>query len=293
MKESPARSRNDSATFAVYPFLKWAGGKRWLVQCHRELFAVRYRRYIEPFAGSAAVFYYLQPSRAILSDTNRDLIETYRSVRDDWRSVYLALEQHRERHSKHHYYRVRGHVPEDPAARAARFIYLNRTCWNGLYRVNRQGRFNVPVGSKTAVFLPTDDFEAVSDALRSAEVLCSDFEPVVNMSGKGDLVFVDPPYTVCHANNGFIKYNENLFSWQDQVRLARAAIRAARRGAMVLVTNAFHRTVADLYREYFVYRKLRRYSRMAASTEARKPCHELIAISRNMNEELGDEGILS
>ena len=286
-------AKDRTATFSVYPFLKWAGGKRWLVQCYPELFAVRYRRYVEPFVGSGAVFYYLQPSGAILGDINRELIETYQALRDDWKGVYGFLKEHQKSHSKEYYYRVRRKQLSDRVARAARLIYLNRTCWNGLYRVNREGRFNVPLGTKTDIFLPTDDFENASHLLERVQLVCSDFEPVIEKTHQGDLVFVDPPYTVCHGNNGFIKYNENLFSWSDQIRLAQATSRAVLRGVMVLVTNAFHSTVMDLYRDLFVFRKLKRFSLMAASPGARKPCFELVAISRNMEEELNNAKLLS
>lgn len=188
---------------------------------------------------------------------------------------------------------MREQEPTGSAARAARLIYLNRTCWNSLYRVNRQGKFNVPIGSKNEVFLPTDNFEATSLALRSAKLVCSDFEPVLDETSSGDLVFADPPYTVSHGNNGFIKYNENLFSWEDQVRLAKSATAAVTRGAMVLVTNVFQAQVRELYQKSFVFMKLSRYSRMAADVLARKACDELVAISRNMHEELRDAGILS
>lgn len=151
----------------------------------------------------------------------------------------------------------------------------------------------MPIGSKKQVFLPTDNFEAASRVLQASQLRCSDFEPVLTDTRSGDLVFADPPYTVCHGNNGFIKYNENLFSWQDQVRLARAATAAVRRRAKVLITNAFHAQIRKLYEDYFVFIKLGRYSCMAADSAARKPCHELVAISRNMYKELSDAGVLS
>src|SRR5699024_9439870 len=114
--------------------------------------------------------------------------------------------------------------------RAARFIYLNRTCWNGLYRVNKQGKFNVPIGTKVNVRLESDNFMLTSDILKKVDLLISDFENIVDGALEDDFVFADPPYTVAHNNNGFIKYNEKLFSWSDQVRLRDAIIRARERG---------------------------------------------------------------
>lgn len=234
----------------LLPFLKWAGGKRWLVKNAPDLVPEFSGTYYEPFLGSGAMFFHVSPSRSILSDQNVELINAYCAIKRDWRAVVDVLKAHHRNHSKEYYYKVRGASPVKPHTRAARFIYLNRTCWNGLYRVNRDGYFNVPVGTKKNVILDSDDFEAVSHALRNTELLHGDFENTLNCAGKGDFVFVDPPYTVKHNNNGFIKYNENLFSWDDQVRLKRAIDRAVVRGALVLVSNADHDSVRDLYSEY-------------------------------------------
>src|ERR1700737_297802 len=137
---SPAEEREVPCT----PFLKWAGGKRWLVKKHLSIFPVRYNRFIEPFLGSGAVFFALRPKGAILGDTNGQLIETYAALQMDWQRVVRSLELHAELHSVGHYYKIRARIPPSIFARAARFIYLNRTCWNGLYRVNMSGKFNVP-----------------------------------------------------------------------------------------------------------------------------------------------------
>ncbi|MCP4319948.1 MAG: hypothetical protein GY789_29200 [Hyphomicrobiales bacterium] len=112
------------------------------------------------------------------------------------------------------------------------------TCWNGLYRVNRKNEFNVPIGTKTNVVLANDDFHGTSRALLGADILCQDFEATLDGTGPNDFVFVDPPYTVKHNFNGFLKYNDKIFSWSDQLRLRDVVLRAVRRGAFVLVTNA-------------------------------------------------------
>ena len=121
------------------PFLKWAGGKRWLTFSGLLPEGSQYRRYIEPFLGSGAVYFHLQPHAAILSDVNSELIHLYRVIRDNWATFGAAMEAHQRQHSREHYYAVRSSEPADGIARAARFLYLNRTCWNGLYRVNRTG----------------------------------------------------------------------------------------------------------------------------------------------------------
>jgi DNA adenine methylase len=231
----------------LVPPLKWAGGKRWFVTNYRHLIPDSYDGYIEPFVGSGALFFTLRPKQAILADVNPELINLYSVIRSDPYGMQRKLLRHQRLHSKEYFYYMRKSVPRSELGRAARFLYLNRTCWNGLYRVNAQGKFNVPIGTKTSVVMDTDDFEALGGALNGVSLLCSDFEAVVDRAQKNDFVFVDPPYTVAHNFNGFVKYNEVLFSWGDQERLMQAVSRAVRRGAKVLVTNAAHDSVRALY----------------------------------------------
>ncbi len=214
----------------VIPFLKWAGGKRWLISSLPQLFNLEFNKYIEPFVGGGSVFFHVSPNVAVLSDRNLQLIDVYRAIREDWRSVLSHLEHHSRLHSDQYYYEIRSSRYEDIYEKSAQFIYLNRTCWNGLYRVNRKGEFNVPRGTKNTVILDTDNFEGVSRALENVDLFDGDFERVVDSSLDGDFLFVDPPYTANHNNNGFLKYNENIFSWADQVRLSECLKRANDRG---------------------------------------------------------------
>jgi DNA adenine methylase len=232
---------------ATKPFLKWAGGKRWLVEKATLDFPQYSGRYLEPFLGGAAVFFHLQPRNAILSDLNEQLIETYQALKDDWRLVQRYLREHQKYHSEKYYYRVRHSAPRSRFTRAALFLYLNRSCWNGLYRVNRQGQFNVPKGTKTAIILPEDDFEAVAASLANATLMTADFATCIEMAEAGDLLFVDPPYTTAHNFNGFIKYNQTIFSWDDQLRLRDCLVAAVKRGANVILTNAAHESIRQLY----------------------------------------------
>lgn len=262
------------------PFLKWAGGKRWLASGGVPVIASELiGRYFEPFAGSAAMFFHLAPERAILSDANEQLIETYQAVKDDWQRVTTELAKHARYHSKDYYYKVREQMLRTPHTRAAQFIYLNRTCWNGLYRVNLKGVFNVPIGTKTEVLLASDDFEKISDRLQNVELFCSDFEEQIKKAGKGDLVFADPPYTVRHNFNGFIKYNEKLFKWDDQVRLASALLAAKERGAKVICTNANHESVRSLYKSNFKLEERSRFSSIAGSGDKRGQFFELLIVA--------------
>ncbi len=195
------------------------------------------------------MFFHLRPEKAILSDVNPRLIETYLAIKDNWRLVWSELERLQIRHCKQFYYEERSRRRRTKHTRAAQFLYLNRTCWNGLYRENLKGQFNVPIGSKTQVLMPDDNFQEASQILSKAQISTCDFEDTLHEAKAGDLVFLDPPYTTAHNTNGFIKYNQNIFSWGDQVRLQRCARAARDRGARIVLTNANHESILDLYSE--------------------------------------------
>ncbi|NMV41857.1 Dam family site-specific DNA-(adenine-N6)-methyltransferase [Ralstonia insidiosa] len=263
----------------LVPFLKWAGGKRWLVNNHADLLPTTYNRYIEPFLGGGSVFFHLRPENAILGDLNSDLIDAYRGIQQNWRALQnsLAYRQRAHREDPDYYYRQRSKNPQELLQKASRLIYLNRTCFNGIYRVNREGQFNVPRGSKNKVVLENDDFETMARLLEGVELRVSDFQPLIDEAADGDLVFADPPYTVLHNNNGFVKYNEVLFSWSDQQRLANSLRNAARRGVQVVCTNANHQSVRELYdTEEFELKVVSRFSAISADSASRKYFEELI-----------------
>jgi DNA adenine methylase len=261
----------------LIPFLKWAGGKRWFLQRHSDLFPNSFNRYIEPFLGGGAVFFHIQPTQALLGDTNPELIAAYRGIKDNWKGVVKSLQYHSRKHSDEHYYRIREMRPRNEIQRASRMIYLNRTCFNGIYRVNLRGEFNVPRGTKDSVLLGTDRFEDIANLLKGAEIRQADFEVLINEARAGDFVFADPPYTVRHNFNGFVKYNEKLFSWHDQERLADALYRAMRRGVYILATNANHPSVRELYdNRGFDLLTTSRFSSISALSEYRKQFDELI-----------------
>lgn len=261
----------------ILPFLKWAGGKRWLTTAYGHLLPRDFDRYVEPFLGGAAVFFHLQPKAALLSDQNADLINLYQQIKEHWTKVHRALRRHQRNHSKKYYYTERDRQHRAAHERAAQFLYLNRTCWNGLYRVNLQGQFNVPIGTKDTVLLDTDDFASTGELLNAATLMVSDFEPILASVGRGDFVFVDPPYVTRHNFNGFAKYNETIFTWADQERLARAIFQAAARGAKFLVTNADHPSIRELYAPLIARCRnhtLRRESVLAANSVQRGPVTE-------------------
>ena len=236
-------------------------------------------RYIEPFLGSGAVYFHLGPEMALLGDCNEELIETYIAVKEDWASVLASLNRHAKSHSTPYYYRIRSKVPRDRAKRAARFIYLNRACWNGLYRVNAQGEFNVPIGSRPVQLFDPDLFRKLSDTLSTADLLCCDFQQLIDQAERNDLLFVDPPYTVRHSSNGFVRYNEALFSWSDQERLAACLRNARKRGTRIVSTNAPHESIRSLYQGQFKLMEVARFSPIAGKGSFRGRFTELIILS--------------
>ncbi len=256
------------------PLVKWPGGKRALLSHIIPLLPKATRTYFEPFLGGGALFFALQPDRSILADTNEELINLYVQVRDEPGKLISVLRTFEN--SENAYYRIRDQSLRSPIRRAARLLYLTTLSFNGIHRVNLQGHFNVPYGRKT--HLPSCDEAKIfsaSRALASATLRVADFELATEKAGKGDLVYFDPPYTVAHANNGFIKYNEKIFSWDDQVRLARHARTLADRGCHVVISNADHRSVSALYRG-FESVKIERFSRIAASSEFRRRIKETL-----------------
>jgi DNA adenine methylase len=239
-----------------------------------------YNRYIEPFLGGGAVFFSLRPNGSLLGDKNPDVVAAYEALKTDWRFVRRSLQYHHRMHSTKYYYQMRDSAPTDLLHQASRMIYLNRTCFNGIYRVNTNGQFNVPIGTKTEVIQETDDFQGVACALENAEIRLADFELLIDEAREGDLVFADPPYTVRHNLNGFIKYNEILFSWNDQERLARSLVRAKDRGVQIVSTNANHFSIRDLYERHgFTLLTVSRFSSISATVSNRKEFEELVILS--------------
>lgn len=269
----------DGAEKRLEPFLKWAGGKRLLLdQILPHINATSSRKtYFEPFLGGGAVFFALSPSRAVLSDSNEALIDTYAAVRD-----YVETVIDRLRHfpySESDYYRIRDSKPRTAAGRAARFIYLNKTCFNGLYRENLDGEFNVPFGRHGSQPLTCDraQLRGASAALKGTTLKKLDFEEAVGPARSGDVVYFDPPYVVSHTENGFVEYNARIFSWEDQERLAELARNLAAEGVHVVVSNADHGSIRKLYSGFHIQR-LVRWSTMAASKTKRFATSELLLI---------------
>ncbi len=264
---------------APAPFLKWPGGKRLLIA---ELLAhvpAAFGCYYEPFLGGAALFYGLRPTRAVLSDRNADLINCYQQVRDDPEGLLRRML--RMHNSETDYYAWRSVRPRKDVTRAARLLYLVNLSFNGIYRVNFDGAFNVPYGHRSHMKpINPDKLRAASLALQGVALIADDFKEVLGSAQKDDLIYLDPPYTVAHGSNGFVRYNARLFSWKDQERLATAAATLAQKGCYVLVSNAAHQSLKGLYPGFRTH-EIERPSSVAASVGSRKMITELLFTSPN------------
>ena len=222
------------------------------------------------------MFFSALPKAAILSDVNHRLVETYQVVKNDPLAVASILESWNNEEKA--YYQVRMMRFTKAIDRAAQFIYLNRTCWNGLYRVNKQGVFNVPFANHGRPIFDESHLLEVSGALKEAELQCGDFDHILMRAKPKDFVYLDPPYVSPGTNKGFAKYNAKEFSWRDQQRVGQTALRLADKGCFVLVSNTNREDVIKLY-PGFSSREVSRHSILAASSEFRGVTTELLLAS--------------
>lgn len=228
---------NDS-TIHAKPFLRWAGSKKQLIPIIYTYWRNHHKRYFEAFAGSASLFFHIQPKTAILSDINSELIKTYKQIKKNETKVLEKLRKLKIR--KQDYYRIRELKPQqlDPAMRAARFIYLNRFCFNGLYRTNRKGEFNVPYGGEKSGSIPAEEtFYKCHVALQNACLKTGDFEKVLDMTEHGDFVYLDPPYSNKKIRI-FHEYDPSNFNWKDLYRLRLWQEEMTARGVEFLISYA-------------------------------------------------------
>ncbi|MEZ4403995.1 MAG: DNA adenine methylase [Kofleriaceae bacterium] len=242
------------APSAAWPIVKWVGGKTRLLPEILTRFPRQFGRYVEPFAGGAAVFFHLGPTEAVLSDRNPDLIGMYRAVAADPDGVLRRLAIHRDAHDEAHYYQTRARwndctVSWSALDRAATFIYLNRTCFNGLWRVNKGGGFNVPMGRyKNPAICDAETVTRASGVLRRATLLCGDYQAAVADAGPGDLVYFDPPYDPVTPTANFTSYTGDGFGPDDQRALADTVRALADRGCAVVLSNSDTPFIRSLYK---------------------------------------------
>jgi DNA adenine methylase len=272
-------SLGDSRGSSSTPFLRWAGGKgRTVKHIITQIPRGYYRKYYEPFLGGGAVFFALASllPKPVLADINEDLINAYREVKDN---VSLLIKRLRKfSWTVDEYYSIRESTPSSTTGKAARLIYLNRTCWNGLYRENKAGQFNVPFGREYSREQNHRDEElllAASAALQRAVLKACDFSTLIQNVQTGDLVYLDPPYATNGSKKRFISYHSKPFLWPEQTRLARIAADAANRGATVLVSNGSDDDIVQLYTTLgFERRVIRRKATLAADATKRKDFEE-------------------
>ncbi|VWX59184.1 DNA adenine methylase [Sphingorhabdus sp. 109] len=228
-------------------FLRWAGGKTWLARKSDQIFRnLEFECYHEPFVGGGAFFFSLGPlQKACLSDKNEALIEVYQCLKENHAKVIEEMRSLDNTESD--YYRIREAKSDCRFERAAHFVFLNQTSFNGLYRVNLKGKYNVPYGHRSKKFLDESTLESAAAALQNCTLKSCDFMDTIDDIGPGDLVFLDPPYTVSHNNNGFIKYNQSLFSLEDQYRLSKYIRIIKDLGASYILTNAAHDKVREIF----------------------------------------------
>ncbi len=229
------------------PFIKWAGGKRSLVDQFRPHLP-KFRGYHEPFAGSAALFFHLMPARAFLSDTNERLIRTYLGLKSDVEGVIELLRGYEHTREFFNELRAKDVDAGTDTEVAAWFIYLNKTGYNGLYRVNSKNRFNVPFGDyKRPNFCDEPRLRDCAARLEHVDIRVEDFETAASRAKKGDLVYFDPPYVPLSATSSFTRYTKDGFDNEAQVRLRDLAVSLKKRGVHVRISNSSAQAVYDLY----------------------------------------------
>lgn len=250
----PKRLPKTEVQRVATPIVKWVGGKKRLLGELSQRVPESFERYIEPFAGGAALFYRLAPKRAILSDFNEDLINTYDSIAWNVESVIRRLAHHQRKHGEEHYYKSRTRWNARPSRdtnidRAALFIYLNKTCFNGLWRVNRKGQYNVPMGRyERPSILDHDGLRAASPLLRRAELMSGDYSKAAKSARKGDFVYFDPPYHPVTKTSNFTSYTKLSFGEDQQAELADVAKHLASTGVKVLLSNSDTPLIRKLFK---------------------------------------------
>ncbi|AJW70091.1 DNA adenine methylase [Nitrosopumilus adriaticus] len=245
------------SSVAPKPFVKWAGGKRQLIPILNENLSKSFGTYFEPFLGGGALLFHILTERkgqkCSISDLNSDLVLTYTTIRDRIDELISSLKNHEKNYhkdSKSYYYSVRESNPRSEIEKTSRLLFMNRTCFNGLYRVNSKGKFNVPLGRYTNPNIVNEkNLRSVSSILQSSKVAikCRDFESVLRDAKKGDLVYFDPPYQPVSDTANFTSYTNKNFTYEDLNRLADLCLKLDSRGCNVLLSNSDSKEVADVF----------------------------------------------
>lgn len=235
----------------IKPPIKWAGGKTQLLSQLRPLYPKRFNLYLEPFVGGGAVFFDLRPDNALLLDSNFELINFYQVVKNNLDELLHDLEKHRN--EKIYYYEVRSldSTQMGSIERASRFLFMNKTCFNGLWRVNKKGKFNVPFGGyKNPNFRDRENLYMVSVALQNTEVICDDFSSVLEYATPGSFVYLDPPYHPLSDTSNFTSYTKDSFGKEEQIRLADVFRELDERNCNVMLSNSDTEFIWSLYKDF-------------------------------------------
>jgi len=243
-------------TNKVKPILKWAGGKSSTLSQLLPFFPKSFNKYFEPFLGGGAVFFSLDSLKdSYLNDSNKEIITLYEVVRDDVSSLIKSLDILSLKYSEKFYYELRSEIPSIKLDRAARTLFLNKTGFNGLYRQNSKGIFNVPYGkrAKCPALYDKDNILSVSERLKNASLFSLDFEKIIDKSNVGDFVYCDPPYEPLSSTSSFNAYQKGGFSQDEQKRLKETCLKASKRGATVLISNSSADFIKSLYSDCEVH----------------------------------------
>ena len=247
-----ARSQKLFPEFEIQkPFLKWAGGKTQMISDILKFAPKNFNKYIEPFIGGGAVYFNLNHSESIISDLNEELVITYKQVKENVGETIDILEKYNN--TEEFYYKTRALDVNklSYSERAARLIYLNKTCFNGLFRVNKKGEFNVPYGKRSGSFLNKENLISASNYLRDTDIYHSDYKSVLKMFAKrGDFIFLDPPYQPVGKFSDFKRYTKEFFYENDQIELAELFKELTNKGCFVMLTNSDHPFILDLYKDF-------------------------------------------
>ncbi len=267
----------------VPTLVKWAGGKKQLLEQFKEYFPKKIKRYFDPFVGGGAVAFFLlkthpEIKKIYISDINKELIITYNVVKRNINELINLLNKYKSKHNKDFYYNLRKKNTEGstPVQIAARFIYLNKTCFNGLYRVNSKGEFNVPIGSyKNPGICQEEDLREISKLLQKDDIKMAQFYEVVKCAKKGDFIYFDPPYYPLIKGKSFTTYAKGNFLEEEQKRLAEVFKKLDERGCKVMLSNSDTKFIKDLYKNYNI--NLVRATRMInCNAEKRGKINEVV-----------------
>jgi len=256
VKRRKNNKKNKGITGIPHPFLKWAGGKRQLIKQFDRYFPPHYKKYIEPFVGGGSVFFYLLPDNAILMDINEELVNCYRVIQTQVDDLIQLLKAHRN--EKEYFYKIRNvdRNSEDFSKwsniqRASRTIFLNRCCFNGLFRVNSKGEFNVPFGKyKNPKFCDEENLRTVHRVLQNVQIISSNFKKCLEFAEREDFIYFDPPYQPVSGTANFTSYSKEGFGEAAQVALFEVFKELDSRGCKVMLSNSYTKFILDLYKEF-------------------------------------------